>query len=126
MELELGLALLTHNFVEEFKLNKSKQIMSLELWRPNCSSESKKHVKRKRNFEESFELFLKPLPLLVWSGQPNEEDDRSEKMQRNIHTPNKNGDDENHLVGWPPVKSWRRKKLHHQHPIRGLIRNNRI
>ncbi|TKY74738.1 Auxin-responsive protein IAA29 [Spatholobus suberectus] len=126
MELQLDLALPTHNPVEEFKLNKSKQIVSLELWGPSCGSESEKHVKHKRSFEESFEHFLKPLPLLVWSGQPNEEDDRSEKTRRNIHTPNMNGDEENHLVGWPPVKSWRRKELHQQHPARGQIRNERI
>jgi len=83
MELQLGLALST---AEEFK---SKQIVSSELWRPSCGSESGKHVKHKRNFEESFQRFLKPFPLLVWSGQPNEEDDRSQKLRRNIHTPNK-------------------------------------
>ncbi|QCD81686.1 auxin-responsive protein IAA28 [Vigna unguiculata] len=117
MELQLGLALST---AEEFK---SKQIVSSELWRPSCGSESGKHVKHKRNFEESFQRFLKPFPLLVWSGQPNEEDDRSQKLRRNIHTPNKNGNEENHLVGWPPVKSWRRKELHQHHPGRGEIRN---
>ncbi|KAG5065527.1 hypothetical protein AAZX31_04G064900 [Glycine max] len=127
MEVDLVLALPTQNSVEEFKLNKSKQIVSLQLWRASCGSESEKRVKHnKRSFEESFGHFLKPLPLLVWSGQPNEEDDRSEKVQRNIHIPNKNGDEENHLVGWPPVKSWRRKELHQQHPARGRIRNDRI
>ncbi|WVZ20394.1 hypothetical protein V8G54_007716 [Vigna mungo] len=126
MELQLGLALPTHNSTEEFKLSKSKQIVSSELWRPSCGSESGKHVKNKRNFEESFERFLKPFPLLVWSGQPNEEDDRSQKVRRNIHTPNKNRSEENHLVGWPPVKSWRRKELHQHHPARGQIRNDRI
>lgn len=90
MEVDLVLALPTQNSVEEFKLNKSKQIVSLELWRPSCGSDSEKRVKHnKRSFEESFGHFLKPLPLLVWSGQPNEEDDRSEKVQRNIHIPNK-------------------------------------
>lgn len=29
-------------------------------------------------------------------------------------------------MGWPPVKSWRRKELHQQHPARGRIRNDRI
>jgi len=90
MEVDLVLALPTQNSVEEFKLNKSKQIVSLQLWRASCGSESEKRVKHnKRSFEESFGHFLKPLPLLVWSGQPNEEDDRSEKVQRNIHIPNK-------------------------------------
>ncbi|CAJ1973707.1 unnamed protein product [Sphenostylis stenocarpa] len=126
MELQLGLALPTHNSDEEFKLTKSKQIVSLELWRPSCGSERGKQVKHKRSFEESFESFLKPLPLLVWSGQPNEEDDRIQKVQRNIHAPNRNGDEEKHLVGWPPVKSWRRKELHHHHPATGQIRNDRI
>lgn len=35
----------------------------------------------------------------------------------------RNGNEENHLVGWPPVKSWRRKELHQHHPGRGEIRN---
>ncbi|XP_027356312.1 auxin-responsive protein IAA28 [Abrus precatorius] len=131
MELQLGLALPTHNNpIEGFDLNnpgliKSKQIVSLDLWRPSCGPEGKNHVKNKRSFDESFGHFLKPLPLLVWSGQPNEEDDRSEKMQRNIHTTNKNNE-ENHLVGWPPIKSWRRKELHHEQPARGQIRNDRM
>ncbi|KAL2346707.1 hypothetical protein Fmac_000707 [Flemingia macrophylla] len=125
MELQLGLALPTHNPVEEFNLNKQK--VSLELWRPSCGYEREKHVKHnKRSFAESFEQFLKPLPLLVWSGQPNEEDDRSENTHRNIHSSNKKRDEENHLVGWPPVKSWRRKELHQQRPVRGQIRNDRI
>lgn len=32
-----------------------------------------------------------------------------------------------HLVGWPPIKSWRKKELHQQpHPAGGQIRNDRI
>jgi len=38
----------------------------------------------------------------------------------------RNRNEENQLVGWPPVKSWRRKELHQHHPARGQIRNDRI
>lgn len=97
MELQLGLALPTHNPIEGFDPNspgliKSKQIQieSLESWTPSCCYENKKHVNNKRSFEESFgNLIKKPLPLLVWSGQPNEEDDSSGNMHRHFHTSNK-------------------------------------
>ncbi|XP_045804502.1 auxin-responsive protein IAA29 [Trifolium pratense] len=100
MELQLGLALPIHSSIDGFNHSGS-----------GCS-ENKKYVKNKRSYEESFGHFLKPLPLLVWSGQPNEEDDRNKKMNTNIHTSNNEG--ENHLVGWPPIKSWRKKELHDQ------------
>ncbi|CAJ2643570.1 unnamed protein product [Trifolium pratense] len=100
MELQLGLALPIHSSIDGFNHSGS-----------GCS-ENKKYVKNKRSYEESFGHFLKPLPLLVWSGQPNEEDDRNKKMNTNIHTLNNEG--ENHLVGWPPIKSWRKKELHDQ------------
>ncbi|XP_061341055.1 auxin-responsive protein IAA29 [Gastrolobium bilobum] len=120
MELQLGLPLPTHNPIEGFDHNNPALV------KQSCCSESKKHGKNKRSYEESFGHFSKPLPLLVWSGQPNEEDDRSEKMHTNIHTSNKNNKEENHLVGWPPIKSWRKKELHQQHPAGGQIRNNRM
>ncbi|XP_057434461.1 auxin-responsive protein IAA28 [Lotus japonicus] len=127
MELQLALALPTQNSFEGFNPNKpglmkSKQIVSSELCRTSCCSESKKHVRNKRSFQESFGHCVKPLPLLVWSGQPNEEDDNRKKRHR---ASNKN-EEENHLVGWPPIKSWRNKELHPQHPVRGQIRNERM
>ncbi|XP_057435188.1 auxin-responsive protein IAA8-like isoform X2 [Lotus japonicus] len=39
---------------------------------------------------------------------------------------NWNEEEENQLVRWPPIKSWRKKKLHPQHPVGGQIRNERM
>lgn len=36
----------------------------------------------------------------------------------------RNNEEDNHLVGWPPIKSWRKKELHQQHPAGGHIRND--
>ncbi|KAJ1410941.1 PB1 domain [Sesbania bispinosa] len=48
-------------------------------------------------------------------------------MHRDIPSSNKDNGEENYLVGWPPIKSWRKKELHQQHPAaRGQIRNNRM
>lgn len=38
----------------------------------------------------------------------------------------RNEEEENSLVGWPPIKSWRKKELHQQHAAGGRIRNNRM
>jgi len=83
MELQLGLALPIHSSIEGFDPCNS------DLNNHIRCSKNKKYVKNKRSFEESFGDFSKPLPLLVWSGQPNEEDDRGEKKNGTIHTSNK-------------------------------------
>ncbi|WJX41755.1 hypothetical protein P8452_29066 [Trifolium repens] len=99
MDLQLGLTLPIHSSIDGFNHSGSGYF------------ENKKYGKNKRSFEESFGHFLKPLPLLVWSGQPNEEVDRNKKRNTNIHTSNNEGENY-HLVGWPPIKSWRKKELH--------------
>lgn len=83
MELQSGLALPIHSSIEGFDPYNS------DLNNHIRGSENIKYVKNKRSFDESFGDFSKPLPLLVWSGQPNEEDGRSEKKNRSIHTSNK-------------------------------------
>ncbi|XP_054799336.1 auxin-responsive protein IAA31 [Prosopis cineraria] len=117
MELQLGLALPAQNPSEEFNLS--------NYGLPSFCVESHKHVKNKRSFEESLGLSSKNLPLLVWNGQPNEEDDRGGKKNRNTYPENENNEEENLLVGWPPIKSWRKKKIHQQHQ-RVPIRNDRV
>ncbi|MED6216359.1 hypothetical protein PIB30_007002 [Stylosanthes scabra] len=133
MELQLGLGLpITHD-------DHHHSIEGCELWRrcrfSSDDDESKKHGRKKRSYEDfSFgecSLEKTTLPLLVWSGQPNEkeeeDDDSNGNMhRRNIHLSNKNEREENHLVGWPPIKSWRKKEQNHQYPtIRvGQRRNN--
>lgn len=86
MEIQLGQALQTHSSTEGFDPHNYNHGL---INHGECC-ENKKHVENKRRFEESFGLFLKPLPLLVWNGrQPNEEDDRGKKMNRNVHALNK-------------------------------------
>ncbi|XP_028779311.1 auxin-responsive protein IAA31 [Neltuma alba] len=122
MELQLGLALPTQNPI----FNPTNYGLECsELRRPGFCIESRGHVKNKRSFEESFGHSSKTLPLLVWNGQPNEEDNRGGKRNRNTHPENETNEEENRLVGWPPIKSWRKKKIHQQHP-RVPIRNYRM
>ncbi|MED6112239.1 hypothetical protein PIB30_059862 [Stylosanthes scabra] len=130
MELQLGLGLpIIHD--------DDHPMEGCELWRRcrfSSSDESKKHVRKKRSYEDysigECSSEKTTLPLLVWSGQPNEEeedDDSNGNMhRRNIHLSNKNEGEENDLVGWPPIKSWRKKELNHQNPTTRVrqIRNN--
>ncbi|KAI9106753.1 hypothetical protein K1719_022281 [Acacia pycnantha] len=121
MELQLGLALPTQNPIQGLNLT-NHGLECSELRRPSFYIESHRHVKNKRSFKESFEHSSKSLPLLVWNGQPNDEDDRGGKRNRNTHPENENNE-ENRLVGWPPIKSCRKKKIRQQHP-RFPIRND--
>ena len=86
MELELGLALPIQNPVKI----ESKQIVGSELWDVGCCLDRKKLVKNKRSFEESFGCSLdsESLSLLVWSGQPNEDDRNSGKKNRSTYATN--------------------------------------
>ncbi|KAA8525476.1 hypothetical protein F0562_007331 [Nyssa sinensis] len=119
MELQLGLALPTQNLIKGFDLNnhgfEPKETLSLEPWSYSCGLESKNHVKDKRSFLEAFGqdgASEKTLPLLLWNGQPNEEDDRNGEKKNASYTSNKIEGEEKHVVGWPPIKSWRKKLLH--------------
>ncbi|KAI8565636.1 hypothetical protein RHMOL_Rhmol03G0275400 [Rhododendron molle] len=52
----------------------------------------------------------KTLPLLSWdqNQQPNEEVDQTDDLDQNSSTSNNYGE-EDEVVGWPPIKSWREK-----------------
>ncbi|KAI8569094.1 hypothetical protein RHMOL_Rhmol02G0252200 [Rhododendron molle] len=56
--------------------------------------------------------------LLCWHGQPNEEDDDGKEERKGASfTTDMNEEDqeaENHVVGWPPIKSWRKKLMQRQ------------
>ncbi|KAJ0029888.1 hypothetical protein Pint_12405 [Pistacia integerrima] len=102
MELQLGLALPTYNPTKGFDLN--------NFGKSNIT-------KNKRNFDEAFGNIRDDhqsgmMPLLLWSGQPNEEDDQKKRTSSPI---NENEEEEKLVVGWPPIPSWRRKLLHHHH-----------
>ncbi|KAI4337312.1 hypothetical protein L6164_015745 [Bauhinia variegata] len=129
MELRLSLALPTHNPTDQTNhVLESKQTVGSKIWAQSWRLESKKHVENKRRFQDAFGRCFKPVSsdsLLVWSGQPNEEDERSGKKKRNIDTTNKNDEEKHQVVGWPPIKAWRKKKLHLHHHHGGQIRNDR-
>lgn len=87
--------------------------------------------KKKRGFDESFEVessvsSLNPqtLPLLLWDKEPNEQDKDPKRLcKSSSFTINKN--DGEGIVGWPPIKSYRKKLCqqndaqHHHLPCRG-------
>ncbi|KAK9279377.1 hypothetical protein L1049_013056 [Liquidambar formosana] len=121
MELHLGLALPTdHTPLKGFDLNNHgfdpKEAVGLEPWSHGCCLESKDdYVKNKRSFDAAFEKIgdtKQTLPLFVWNGQPDEEDDPTGQNKETSYNINKNDGEGNHVVGWPPIKSWRRKLLH--------------
>ncbi|KAJ6758582.1 AUXIN-RESPONSIVE PROTEIN IAA29 [Salix koriyanagi] len=127
MELQLGLPLPTHNFIEKFDLNNDgfdpkDDMVGLKPW--NCEDG---YLGNKRSFEVAFGKNIKggsqELPLLSWSGQPNDEDDwkGEKKISCSI---NMNDVEENQVVGWPPIKSWRKKMFHHQHQGVHVVNRN--
>ncbi|KAF9662126.1 hypothetical protein SADUNF_Sadunf18G0020800 [Salix dunnii] len=130
MELQLGLPLPTYNFIENFDLNNDgfepkDDMVGLKPW--SCGDGC---LDNKRSFEVAFGKNIKggsqELPLLLWSGQPNDGDDwkGEKKIPCSI---NMNVEEENQVVGWPPLKSWRKKMLHHQNPgVHVLNRNYRM
>ncbi|KAJ1404879.1 AUX/IAA domain [Sesbania bispinosa] len=109
---------------QTFKLNNHGFIIKSNT--PPSVSKSENHVENKRVLEGSLGHSLQHFPLLVWSGQPNEEDDHNNgKKHRTKYTTNTNKKEENHMVGWPPIKSWRKKELNdQQHPTGGMMIRN--
>lgn len=85
MEIQLGQPLQTHTSIEGFDPHNYNH----GLINQGGCYENKKYVENNRSFEESFGYCSKSLPLLIWNGQPNEEDDRGKKMNQNVHISNK-------------------------------------
>lgn len=83
MELQLGLSLATNTSIESFNLKNNgfepKEKVGLEPWSHDVCLDNK------RRFEEAFGKMKdasQAFPLLLWSGQPNDEDDRKEDKKR--------------------------------------------
>ncbi|XP_059460343.1 auxin-responsive protein IAA28 [Corylus avellana] len=136
MELQLGLALPVHhsNPVKGFDLNHefingSKEaalLLSSEPWSYGGCLGTQKCFKNKRTSDEAFGMIgdlPPPFPLMLWNGHPNEDDDRKAQKHRTSCTIHKKELEENHVVGWPPIKSWRKKQLH-QHQGGQQIKND--
>lgn len=117
MELQLGLGL-PGNSIKGFDLNsygngyEPKDV---------SGSDSITLVKNsKRSFDEAFEFenFHVPqtLPLLVWNNNNlSDQDDNISDLEPACSIINRNEGEESGVVGWPPVKSWRRKLCHQKH-----------
>ncbi|CAL5400419.1 unnamed protein product [Camellia sinensis] len=69
---------------------------------------------KKRSFDEAF-VERQTLPLLFWNNDPNEEDDddHNKELDKNSSTIDKIEGEEEGVVGWPPIKAWRKKLCHH-------------
>ncbi|XP_010241552.1 PREDICTED: auxin-responsive protein IAA28-like [Nelumbo nucifera] len=132
MELQLGLAL-SYNPINEFGFKKydyqPKEVLGSELWSHSSCSSSPRNKSNKRSFDEAFEK-LKPvirtLPLFSWNDKPNDDDDDPNGLDKSSSTCslNKSEEEEDCVVGWPPINSWR-KKLHCQ-PQDGEVESDQI
>ncbi|XAR69383.1 hypothetical protein NMG60_11000933 [Bertholletia excelsa] len=113
MELQLGLSLARNSPAKGLDLNTKGYSGLTEI--SDRSTKCCLEGRNKRSFSEAFEHERVPketLMLVSWNDQPNEEDDHAGE-KRNSHTLNQNGGDQedNHVVGWPPLKSSRKKLL---------------
>ncbi|GMI81495.1 indole-3-acetic acid inducible 29 [Hibiscus trionum] len=121
MELRLGLALPTPNIIKGFDLDnhKPKETGGLGAW----------NKPSKRSFEQAFGNFkeeCKAKTLLLWSGQPNEEEDHKDQTKTTFSTIDENDAEEvDQVMGWPPIKTWRKKIFRQQHRV-GRTEYNRV
>ncbi|KAG8381746.1 hypothetical protein BUALT_Bualt05G0004600 [Buddleja alternifolia] len=119
MELELGLALPNHS---------PMAMKGLDL---NCSySNNGMEIEKNKGYQKPADCFLdevesKDLSLLLWSGQPNKEEDGPPEKWRKFHLNDENINDveDEEIVGWPPLNSFRKKLLHRHHG--GWMANHR-
>ncbi|GMI89214.1 indole-3-acetic acid inducible 29 [Hibiscus trionum] len=123
MELQLGLALPTTPFSPfgyELKQGPFHNNGSCS----SSSSSSGGSNKRRGGFDEDTRVVPKTLRLLLWNtNQRNgEDDDPNDLDDHSSSAILKNGGEG--LVGWPPVKAWRKKLRRHVH--NGRANNNRM
>ncbi|XP_050378899.1 auxin-responsive protein IAA31-like [Argentina anserina] len=123
MELQLGLALPTNN---SFPVKGGLDLNINDfLHNPSGSNKNKK-----RSFDQALEPsnasagVPRTLPWLLWNNQqPNDDDDDDEDDTEHsspyiIMTKN----EEDGVVGWPPVNSWRKETFFHIHGDGGVRR----
>ncbi|KAE8732800.1 hypothetical protein F3Y22_tig00001728pilonHSYRG00037 [Hibiscus syriacus] len=89
------------------------------LKRTSCLGDKGYGVKNKRGSEQTSGNLnnheCNAIPLLLWSDHPNKEDaEHKDKKKRTFAIDDMNGA-EDHVVGWPPIKLWRKRTLHHHH-----------
>ncbi|KAK4365773.1 hypothetical protein RND71_013653 [Anisodus tanguticus] len=113
MELELGLALPSHCPIKYSSDLNGNTIDSFD----DNFAEMKNDINQNPNFsmasDNSNKIERKTLPLLIWNGQPNEEEEDDDGHQnRTVEACYQEFKEENGIVGWPPIKSWRKKLIH--------------
>ncbi|KAE8701568.1 AUX/IAA transcriptional regulator family protein, putative isoform 2 [Hibiscus syriacus] len=134
MELHLGLSLPTNPFLPiGYELKQCPFDAHVTDGDGGCcssgSSSSSGGIKR-TCFDDGSETRVVPktLPLLLWnSDQPNEEDDPNDLHENSSSSSSSSSiikNDGEGLVGWPPVKTWRKKLRRHVHS--GRPNNNRM
>ncbi|KAK8654992.1 hypothetical protein V6N13_107585 [Hibiscus sabdariffa] len=128
MELHLGLALPTNPF---FQLKQGPFYTNVNTSNGSCSSGGggggggAGGSNKRRGFDEETRVVPKTLRLLLWnSDQPDGEDDRNDLGNGNSSSSAILKNDGEGLVGWPPVKAWRKKPRRHAH--NGRANNNRM
>ncbi|CAN4099830.1 unnamed protein product [Withania somnifera] len=117
MELELGLALPSHLVMVTTKSSVLNGNINIDNFDDNFSEMKKNDINQNPfNLSKDCNKFVEPktLPLLIWNGQPNEEEDGHHKRRSTFEACYQEIKEENGVVGWPPIKSWRKKQLNHE------------
>ncbi|VFQ84770.1 unnamed protein product [Cuscuta campestris] len=121
MELELGLAPASHRFLDmtgDSDLNGGDKSVPEK----NQAETAMMRKKKKRSFDEAAsESSGRPekrtLALFRWGGKGDdgEEDDGNDAEKlRNCLVHQRRFEEESTIVGWPPIRSWRKRALHEQ------------
>ncbi|GAB2216110.1 hypothetical protein Droror1_Dr00023878 [Drosera rotundifolia] len=144
MDLQLGLALPNSDqFLKKMEPVKKSNCFdgfregygsSLSSDDDDCSYDDDDYgMKRKRarlsEYVGDCACLSKTLPLLLWSKEPNDEDDQDDDDDQDIHkcghfSMSRNGRDDETLVGWPPIKTYRKRCRGQNHNV--AQRNNQI
>ncbi|KAL6223864.1 hypothetical protein ACLB2K_002721 [Fragaria x ananassa] len=113
MELQLGLALPANN---DFPVKGGLDLNINDfLYHPTDGSNKNK----KRSFTQAFNPSIasaavpRKLPWLLWNNQPNDDDDDDDDTGHSSRYTMMIKNEEDGLVGWPPIKSWRKETCFH-------------
>ncbi|KAJ4826127.1 hypothetical protein Tsubulata_038638 [Turnera subulata] len=93
----------------------------------SCVVVDKENSSKKRSFDDAFDESTQSspqtLPLLLWDQQPNEEDDPKDEDNSSTTSAYCRVDGDQGLVGWPPIKCRKNKKLYRQNSNNRTVDN---
>ncbi|KAI3454210.1 hypothetical protein Pfo_010873 [Paulownia fortunei] len=116
MELELGLALPNQTPMMVKGLDLNCGYNGLEMEKDKGYKDNYQNPGFVDHEHGDDEVESKGLSLLLWSGQPNEEDGGGQEKWKKLCVNDENNDEENQeIVGWPPINSLRKEYLLHHH-----------